>query len=96
MLHPLSTALNKIMDTCLYKLFTLKDQALIYNDTITHFTLNYIDDSSNLIASSDVQILQKYINDFSLRLEKYYNANMFTLNSDKTKLLVTCKVSYRK
>ena len=84
------------MDTCLYKLVSLKEQALIYKDTITHFTLNYIDDSSNAIASFDPEALQKYRNNIFLLLEQLYNANMLTLNSDKTKLLVTYKTRYRK
>ena len=90
------TALSKIMDTCYYQIITLKEQICIYGEEIKHFTLNYIDDSSNVIASKDTSVLQNYINDFFLLLEHYYNANMLTLNSDKTKLLVTCKARYRK
>ena len=58
--------------------------------------MNFIDDSSNAIASCDPEALQKYINDFFLVLEIFYNLSVLTLNRDKTKLIFTSKVCYRK
>ena len=58
------TILDKIMDTYFSKLITLRDQTQIYTNLITHYAMNFIDDSSNVIASNDTQALQNYINDF--------------------------------
>ena len=58
-------------------------------------TLQYVDDSTNMISCKDLGILQLYINDFFLLIESFYNANKLALNASKSKLLVTCKNKYR-
>ena len=57
--------------------------------------MNYIVDTSNAISCNDCITLRNYINDFFILVEKFYNANKLSLNSDKSKLLVSCKGRYR-
>ena len=63
--------------------------------SIEHHTVQYVDDSSNIIASNNSTQLQIYINKFFKVLEGFYNMNKLLLNADKTKLLITCKPKYR-
>ena len=72
--------------------FNLSDD---YGHEIEHYTCNYVDDSLNVISSSNISKLQNYINDFFKLLENYYNINKLTINCEKSKLLVSCKGKYR-
>jgi len=48
------------------------------NTNILHDTINYVDDSSNIIASGNVASLQTY-----------YNVNKLTINADKSMLIIS-------
>ena len=63
--------------------------------SIDHQTVQYVDDSSNIVSSNNTTQLQLYINKFFKVLEGFYNMNKLLLNADKTKLLITCKPKYR-
>merc|ERR1712115_124274 len=83
------------MDTVYFKLITIRDQFHKYSGSISHFAMNYIDDTSNAIFCNDSNTLQNYINDFFLLVEKFYNANKLSLNNNKSKLIISCKGRYR-
>ena len=87
------TNLHKIMNDDIYTKMT-KHEKINFNDT-DHITINYMDDSTNIISSFDHEHLQEYINKFYLLLEAYYNINYLKINADKSKLLITCKPRYR-
>ena len=63
---------------------------------IDHCTINFVDDSTNIISTTNVQEIQDYINKFYSLLEAVYNANKWTINKDKTKLMIICKNWFRK
>ena len=67
----------------------------INTDNITHNIIQYVDDSTNIITTNDSQQLQTYINQYFKILEYYYNTNKLLINSDKSKLLISCKPSLR-
>ena len=73
----------------------MREQFQSYNDSLTHFALNYINDTSNAISCNNIITLQNYINDFFIIVESFYNANKLALNSEKSRLLVSCKGVYR-
>ena len=82
---------NKITDNTKNMTF----EANNYNNII-HFILNYIDDSSNIISHNDKDILIKYLTDYYILLEFYYNKNKLLINADKTVLLTSCSNNLRK
>jgi len=86
--------------TYIYKLINnlifskLTSQNPLDSDTIDHTTINYIDDLTNHIFSTNGNQLKKYIDNYYKLLEAYYNINFFKINHDK-KLLLTCKPKFR-
>ena len=62
---------------------------------ISHNIIQYVDDSTNIVASSSHIDLQNYINTYFLVLEEYYNINKLLINSDKSKLLIIAKNNLR-
>ena len=62
---------------------------------IKHITFQYVDDSSNIIHSKNIEYLQIYMDHFFTLLENFYNINKLTLNSDKSKLIIICKNKFR-
>merc|ERR1712240_477713 len=51
---------------------------------IEHHTINYVDDSTNLIITKDPTKLQTYLNAFYILLQKVYNTNKLMINQQKT------------
>ena len=67
----------------------------IDTNNIQHNIVQYIDDSTNIIACKDNNKLQIYINIYFKILEEFYNTNKLLINSDKTKLLIITKPGLR-
>ena len=44
-----------------------------------------------MISTTEIPLIQEYINNFYLLLESVYNANKLVINKDKTKLMIICK-----
>ena len=63
---------------------------------INHCTVNFVDDSTNIISITNSTEMQEYINKFSKLLEAVYNINKLIINNDKTELMVICKNCFRK
>ena len=64
--------------------------------TIQHLTINFVDDSTNIISTPNAQDIKDYINKFYSLLEAVYNTNKLIINKDKTELMVVCKNKFRK
>merc|ERR1712082_265855 len=86
--------LNTLMDMTQYYDMTKTNMTNDYSNT-RHDTINYVDDSTNLISDNNYDILQDYINDFYRLLEVYYDVNKLKINADKSKILIICKPMYR-
>ena len=63
---------------------------------IEHNTLNFVDDSTNIISTNNSTEIQNYINIFYSLLEAVYNINKLIINKDKTELMIVCKNRFRK
>merc|ERR1712240_252021 len=85
--------LNRLMDNTNYNDITQTNMTNNYTKT-RHDTINYVDDSTNIISDIDHDILQDYINDFYRLLEVYYDINKLKINADKSKILVICKPTH--
>ena len=59
-------------------------------ENIEHFSLNYIDDSTNLISHKKGDLLKDYIYFFYILVENFDNINRLKIDNDKTVLLVVC------
>ncbi len=81
--------LHKLMNTKHYDYVTLKPHTI--HDNITHTTINFVDDSTNLVSSNNHDKLTNYLTDFYTLLHSYYTINKLKINADKTELLITCK-----
>ena len=58
---------------------------------IDHIIINYVDDSTNIISSDNIDQLQTYIDQYYILLTNYYDINYLKINSDKSTLLVTTR-----
>ena len=63
---------------------------------INHTTVNFVDDSTNIISTSQTNEIADYTNKFYRLLEAVYNINKLKINNDKTELMIVCKLKYRK
>ena len=80
-----------------YDIFTnLIGLSKIITTNIEHNTINFIDDSTNIISTQNSNEIQNYINNFYLLLEAVYNINNLVINSDKTELMIVCKNRFTK
>ena len=57
--------------------------------------MQYVDDSTKIIACTNSSDLQKYINIYFCKLDEFYNINKLLINSDKSKLLIITKPAQR-
>ena len=46
-------------------------------------TVNYIDDSSNIVSFEDFTNANYYLNEFFFTLKEFYNANRLCMNREK-------------
>ena len=74
--------LSNLMNTKIYTNLTNDTNEVIPN-TIEHVTIQYVDDSNNIITSNDSTGLEKYINKYFNLLEAFYNSNKLKINPDK-------------
>ena len=79
------------------EIFTkLTGKPLIPTKDFEHSTINFVDDSTNLIMTKDPKILQNYLDNFYLLLRNVYNTNKLIINRDKTEIMIACKNRHRK
>ena len=60
-----------------------------------HLTINYVDDSTNLVSFSETCDISNYLTDYYRLLNCYYGINKLQINADKTKFTITCKSRLR-
>ena len=63
---------------------------------VKHSTVNYIDDSNNVIIFEKPEEANKYVNSFFKTLESFYNINRLKMNGDKTGLLGICRPKHQR
>ena len=51
-------------------------------------TINYIDDSTNIISTKNHNNIRQYLQDYYDLLHNYYNINKLKINPDKNKILI--------
>ena len=59
-------------------------------------TVNFVDDSTSVIAFNNTNIMKDYLTDYYNVLHEYYNANRLKLNPDKNKFIINCKPKFEK
>merc|ERR1712082_184944 len=85
--------LHKLMGTTQYDFITQTQHQ--QHNNIDHTTVNFVDDSTNIISHKDPQQLSQYLTNFYTLLHAFYTINKLKINADKTELLVTCKKHQR-
>merc|ERR1712240_548772 len=77
--------------------FRLITDSYLTNDTenMTHETINYVDDSTNIVTTNDSAKIQSYINDYYRLLETYYDINKLKINTDKSKILIIYRPGHK-
>merc|ERR1712208_112607 len=85
--------LHTLMNKEIYTQLTQHQQTTSTN--INHTTINFVDDSTNIISTANTHEIQDYINKFYRLLEAVYNINILKINNDKMELLIVCKPKYR-
>ena len=63
---------------------------------IQHKTVNFVDDSTNVIAGHNLKHIQDYTTEYYTLIHNYYTINKLLINPEKTKFIVTCKPSLRR
>ena len=63
----------------------------VINENICHNIVQCNDDSTNIVASNNNIIIQKYIKKYFKMNDGFYNLNKLMINSGKSKLIVICK-----
>ena len=86
--------LSKLIDSDIYKKLT-NDNSEYISNIKEHITIQYVDDSNNIITSDDSVGLENYINKYFKLIESYYNLNKLKINPDKSKIMITCKPNLR-
>ena len=71
--------LTGVIGTDQYELITGHKTMTHYD--IDHIIINYVDDSTNIISTTDTQKLQQYINKYYILLDNYNNVNYSKINS---------------
>ena len=62
---------------------------------ILQITICYVNDSTAIISSKNIDILKNYIDLYFILVEKFYNINHLKLNPDKTKFMIICPPKLR-
>ena len=75
-----------------YKL--TKSSRILYTN-IDHCTVNFVDDSTNVIAFPDHSQIRLYLTQYYSLIHSYYNINKLKINADKTQLLLTYKNKHK-
>ena len=61
---------------------------------VDHMTVNFVDDSTNVIAFNDHTQIQSYLSNYYTLIHNYYNINKLKINADKTQLLMVYKAKH--
>ena len=79
--------LHELMGSDIYNEITGEEYGIYYN-IIENLTIQYMDDSNNVITSENSNDIEKYINKYFKLVENYYSINKLKINPDKSKLMI--------
>ena len=85
--------LSNLMNTELYSRITNTND--IIQSSVKCYTIQYVDDSTNMLSTKNIDQLQNYVDKYFKLLENYYNINKLSLNQEKSKYMIICKPSMR-
>ena len=85
--------LYKLMGTIHFDFITQTQHQ--QHNNVNHTTVNFVDDSTNIISHTNPQQLTLYLTQFYTLLHAFYTINKLKINADKTELLLTCKQHLR-
>ena len=54
----------------------------------THLTVNFVDDSSNIIGTKDFDIIKIYLEQYYCLIKKIYDINKLQINADKNQVCI--------
>lgn len=85
--------LHKLMYNDWFYTLTNKNKILYKN--IEHCTVNFVDDSTNIISFGDHTQIKSYLTHYYNLIQSYYNINKLKINADKTQLLLVYKNKHK-
>ena len=88
------TLLHKFMNNVWFKKITNLNFKIYKN--VDHLTVNFVDDSTNVICFNDQNQIKDYLTNLYTLLHCYYNISKLKINPDKTSLLITSKPKFHK
>ena len=88
------TILHKLVGDDYYQVIT-DDVVSVVESSLEHFTIQYVDDSNNIITSDTIEGVECYINKYFKLLEHFYDFNKLRINPDKSKLMVVVRPNRR-
>ena len=62
---------------------------------IDHLTINFVDDSSSVIAFINHVYIKQYLNNYYTLIHEFYNVNKLKINPDKTLLMLIYKPKFK-
>ena len=86
--------IHELLNSNIYNLITGENNN-INNNIVEHLTIQYVDDSNNIITTNSSDDIEAYINKYFKLVENFYNINKLKINPDKSKLMIVCKPTYR-
>ena len=75
--------------------YTLTKLNRIIFKNIEHITINFVDDSTNIISFNDHSQIKNYLTNYYKLIHSYYNINKLKINADKTQLLLNYKEKHK-
>ena len=57
----------------------------------THLTVNFVDDSTNVIATKEFDIIKPYLEQYYCLIKKFYDINKLQINTDKNQVCIYFK-----
>ena len=72
---------NIMTNNDIFSKITSSSNTIISN--VYNYTIQYVDDSTNMLSSENIDTLEIYVNNYFKLLENFYDINKLTLNQDK-------------
>ena len=87
------TSLYELLQTQYYT--TLTNHNFIKFSETVHVTINFVDDSSNIIGFKSFDTIKNYLQNYYQLLQNYYNINKLLINPDKNQVMICAKPKYQ-
>lgn len=88
------TLLHKLVGEDFYQTIT-DDDILMVERSLEHLTIQYVDDSNNIITSDSSVGVECYTHKYFNLLENFYDFNKLRINPDKSKLMIVVRPNKR-